>query len=142
MTKFEKQKQRSYAKIKIEKADKYSARFGNNDDDALEQYSEYNCTHNPAGNILTPLTWEMNGTNLDPKKKHLLAFHLLPQKASRMIQWVLPPKAQKINPKGVSDEQPKGPECEELQILFVSFSRKKNLPSIKIFSNFLVTDQL
>nr|CAD2127547.1 unnamed protein product [Meloidogyne enterolobii] len=107
---------RTYGKVKIEKADKYSVRFGK--DEALEPYNEYNCTQNPAGNILTPLTWEINGTNpVDPKKKHLLAFHLLPQKASRMIQWVLPQLGNKI-PKGVSEESPKGPECEELQILF------------------------
>ncbi|CAK5090628.1 unnamed protein product [Meloidogyne enterolobii] len=108
---------RTYGKVKIEKADKYSVRFDGKKE-ALEPYNEYNCTQNPAGNILTPLTWEINGTNpVDPKKKHLLAFHLLPQKASRMIQWVLPPLGNKI-PKGVSEESPKGPECEELQILF------------------------
>ncbi|CAK5090624.1 unnamed protein product [Meloidogyne enterolobii] len=98
-----------YPTVKVERTN-YSVCF---DSTEIIEYSNYNCTPDPAGNVLTPMTWEIIGAKSNQKKKHLLVFHLLPQKASRIIQW----DPNNDNPK-VKKFPPNGPECEELRILF------------------------
>lgn len=119
-----------YPTVKVERTE-YSVQFKTVNPET--KYKEYNCTQNPVGNVLTPTTWEIDGAMPNQKKKHLLVFHLLPQKASRQIQWEksmsrdeaesfghykwdkrMRPKVQKF--------PPNGPECEELRILFVSYT--------------------
>nr|CAD2203552.1 unnamed protein product [Meloidogyne enterolobii] len=73
-----------YPTVKVERTE-YSVQFKTKDPET--KYKEYNCTQNPVGNVLTPTTWEIDGAMPNQKKKHLLVFHLLPQKASRQIQW-------------------------------------------------------
>ncbi|CAK5090621.1 unnamed protein product [Meloidogyne enterolobii] len=112
-----------YPTVKVERTE-YSVQFQTKD--PKTKYKEYNCTHNPVGNVLTPTTWEIIGAKSNQKKKHLLVFHLLPQKASRIIQWEMivqniggHERGHELNvvPKLLPDS-PNGPECEELQILF------------------------
>ncbi|CAK5090620.1 unnamed protein product [Meloidogyne enterolobii] len=93
------------------------------------------------------MAWEIIGAIPNQKKKHLLVFHLLPQKASRIIEWsrsrhlskrltfeinkiegkndpTKPPKvATTVRPEPKKEPKvrkfpPNGPECEELRILF------------------------
>ncbi|KAL7074222.1 hypothetical protein ACQ4LE_006358 [Meloidogyne hapla] len=90
-----------------------------------------NCTTNPDGNILEPMAWEIAGTRPSQKKKYLLAFHLLPQTASRWIDFervkveqgptAYPgeyrgPPREMIESRMQADS-PEGPECD-LRILF------------------------
>jgi len=139
-----------YPTVKVERTE-YSVQFKTVNPET--KYKEYNCTHNPVGNVLIPMTWEINGANSNQKKKHLLVFHLLPQKASRIIEWsrarhlskrltitynkieskddtTVPPTTTarpkpKKEPK-VKKFPPNGPECEELRILFVSYTIFEN----------------
>nr|CAD2203551.1 unnamed protein product [Meloidogyne enterolobii] len=125
-----------YPTVKVERTE-YSVQFKTVDPET--KYKEYNCTHNPVGNVLIPMTWEIIGANSNQKKKHLLVFHFLPQKASRIIEWSRPRhlskrltiEYNKIEAKGDPTEPPEpkkepkvrkfppnGPECEELRILF------------------------
>ena len=113
-----------YPTVKVERTE-YSVQFKTKDPET--KYKEYNCTQNPVGNVLTPTTWEIDGAKSNQKKKHLLVFHLLPQKASRIIQWDLVIDMLKRShelgrtPK-LLQAPPNGPECEELRILFVSYT--------------------
>ena len=71
------------------------------------------CMKNIKENILSPTTWEINGTNPDPVMKHLLVFHLLPQRASRRKVW----NGHRFE---IHKNPPEGPKCDDLKIIFVS----------------------
>ncbi|CAK5073175.1 unnamed protein product [Meloidogyne enterolobii] len=63
--------------------------------------------------LLSPITWEIDGKSPDPKMNRLLVFHLLPQRASRIREWIGNEYKIKGNP-------PQGPKCDDLTIKFVS----------------------
>uniref|UniRef100_A0A914N6A4 Uncharacterized protein n=1 Tax=Meloidogyne incognita TaxID=6306 RepID=A0A914N6A4_MELIC len=75
------------------------------------------CSYNLEQNILSPSTWEIDGTSPEPKMSRLLVFHLLPQKASR--KWALLENTLSGSPEYVVvKEHPDGPKCDEMLIIF------------------------
>ncbi|CAK5026686.1 unnamed protein product [Meloidogyne enterolobii] len=77
------------------------------------------CVKNIHQNILPPITWEIDSTRLDPRMNRLLVFHLLPQRASRIREWLEEEKRYKIQ-----GYPPQGPDCDDLNIKFSKRSYK------------------
>jgi len=75
--------------------------------------NNFTCLHNTTESIISPKTWEINGTSPNDKYKFLLVFYLLPLKATRIQEW-----NDTSNPK-VLEKLPDGPECDQLSIIFV-----------------------
>lgn len=85
-------------------ANRYSVSFS--DGGSVNKSDEKRCVENTK--ILSPITWKIE-TSPDSKRPYLLVFHLLPQTASR-----------KLKEEKVTTDTPDGPECDNLDIIFVS----------------------
>ncbi|KAL7074566.1 hypothetical protein ACQ4LE_006365 [Meloidogyne hapla] len=139
MSKFNDENSPEFPKVEIKATgERYKVRFeGSNVKEPKNEDKKYNCTANPARDIIDPMAWEIVGTEPDQKKYlYLLAFHLLPQKASRQIKWSKRSKRAKVGnsvsfsriqeektPESSSTPEVlpdalKGPECNDLRILF------------------------
>uniref|UniRef100_A0A914M4T8 Uncharacterized protein n=1 Tax=Meloidogyne incognita TaxID=6306 RepID=A0A914M4T8_MELIC len=62
--------------------------------------------------ILPPITWEIDSTSPDPTKNRLLVFHLLPQRASRIREWIGNNKFK------IGGNLPQERKCDDLTIKF------------------------
>ena len=80
------------------------------------------CVKNIHQNILPPNTWEIASTSPDPRMKRLLVFHLFPQSASRNREWL-----QEENRYKIRGNPLQGPDCDDLNIKFVSDKQMNDL---------------
>ena len=78
--------------------------------------------------LLSPITWEIDGTSPDPRMNRLLVFHLLPQRASRIREW-------KDGEYKIKGNLPQGPKCDDLNIKLLS-DKQINYSSLIYFNKF------
>uniref|UniRef100_A0A1I8AXP9 Uncharacterized protein n=1 Tax=Meloidogyne hapla TaxID=6305 RepID=A0A1I8AXP9_MELHA len=102
--------------------------------ESREEQETSTCMKNIKENILSPSTWEIDGTSPDPTMNRLLVFHLLPQKASRKRRRDFKNPANGVMENAVKKELPEGPKCYDLMIVFLNQNYKllTTLPSSNI----------